>query len=152
MKTGNEPDLILFSNRYKVPGQILVGLGIVGTVLYFGFHFRFEIPVLAVISSYLETRYFAVFTTNFTDEAIMLCYLAGFTLWVFSAEKTENEITRTRRLQAWKRGLLTQVVLLGAGILFVYGSTFMALVLLNVFAPFVFFLLHYHLPPLLRKR
>ena len=40
--------------------------GLVFAVLYMTVKFRFEIPVFALVSSYIETKYLTTFNTNFS--------------------------------------------------------------------------------------
>ncbi len=134
----------MLSHKYKIPGIILVLAGTVLSVIYFSTNIRFELPVLAVISSYMETRYFVTFKTNFVDESILLLLLGGFSLWVFSKEKTETEELQKLRLKALKRAILTDLVFLLFSILFIYGSTFIALVVANLILPFILYLGYYY--------
>ncbi len=130
----------MLDHKAKIPGLLLVIAGIILAVLYFIFDFRFEIPVLAVVSSYMETRFFATFKTNFADETIMLLLLIGFSLIVFSKEKKEEDRLREIRLSALKRTIWTDIGILLFTVLFVYGSGFIALLLLNMILPFVLYI------------
>lgn len=134
----------LLPYKYKVPGIILAAAGIILATLYYGFNIRFELPVFAVFSSYMKTNYFTTFKTNFTDETIMLLLLLGLSLWVFSKEKLESQSLWVLRVKALKRTVLTDIGILLFSMLFIYGSGFVAIVLLNMFLPFVLYLLHFY--------
>lgn len=134
----------LLPYKYKVPGIILVVAGVLLATLYFVFNIRFELPVFAVFSSYMKTNYFTTFKTNFTDETIMALLLLGLSLWVFSKEKLESQLLWVLRVKALKRAVLTDIGILMFTILFIYGSGFVAIVLLNMFLPFVLYLFHFY--------
>jgi len=130
--------------KYKIPGIILVLAGIVLAIIYFSSNIRFELPVLAVVSSYMETKYFATFKTNFVDESILLLLLGGFSLWVFSREKSDTDEIREIRIEALKRAILSDLAFLLFSILFIYGSAFIALVVANLVLPFILYLAYYY--------
>lgn len=122
----------------------MVAAGIAMTVMYFMFNFRFEIPVLAVVSSYMDTNFFTTFTTNFADESIMLLFLIGFSLIAFSKERHEDDFLRRIRSMALKRTILTEIGILLFSVLFIYGSGFIAIILLNMILPFVLYLSYFN--------
>jgi len=134
----------LLPHKFKIPGIILVVAGLILATLYFVFNFRFELPVLAVFSSYMKTNYFTTFKTNFTDESILILLLLGFSLWVFSREKQESNAMVILRVKALKRAVLTDIGILLFTVIFIYGSGFVALVLLNMFLPFVLYLSYFY--------
>lgn len=136
---------MLLSNKFRVPGYVLILTGIVFAVLYFTIKFRFEVPVFALASSYLKTKYFTTFSTNFTDESIYLLLLAGFTLVVFSKEKNEKDIFTALRYKALVRTVIADIAFLIISIIFIYGSGFLVMVMINVFLPFLFYLLFFNL-------
>ena len=62
----------MLSNKFKIPGYVLIILGFVLTYLYFVVNIRIEIPVLAIVSSFTETKFFTIYKTNVADEFIIL--------------------------------------------------------------------------------
>lgn len=130
----------LLHNKFKIPGIIMVLAGIIMTTIYFLADFRFELPVFAVVSSYMKTSFFTTFKTNFADEAILLLLLVGFLLWAFSKEKVETDGLWSLRQEALKRAILTNTGFLLFTVLFIYGSGFIAIILLNLILPFVWYL------------
>jgi len=136
---------MLLSNRFRIPGYVLTLTGLLFAVLYFTIKFRFEIPVFALVSSYLKTKYFTTFSTNFTDESIFLLLLAGLSLIVFSQEKDEKDFYTAMRYKAMVRTVLVNICFLVFSVIFIYGSGFLVMVLINVFLPFIVYLLFFHL-------
>ena len=118
----------------------MAAAGMILAVLYFTVNLRFEFPVFAVVASYMNTSYFTVFKTNFADETIMLLLLVGFSLWTFSKERHEHDALWLLRVKAIKRTILTDLGILLFTVLFVYGSGFIAMILLNMILPFVLYL------------
>ena len=136
---------LLLPYPWKQAGYLLTFAGMMLAILYFLFDFRFSIPVFAVVSSFLETRMFVTFRTNFADELILLLLICGLGLIVCSKEKSESEIMDALRSGAFIRAIIANTSLLLFSVLFVYGSGFLAVLTLNIFSFPVFYLLFFHL-------
>ncbi len=132
---------MLFSNKFKIPGLILVIAGLVLLILYFSINLRFEIPVFAVVSSFMETKLFTTFSTNFADELTMILLFSGLFILATSEEKDENEQVKASRQKAVKTALIINSAILAFAILFIYGSGFMAVIIANPFMPFIIYLI-----------
>jgi amino acid transporter len=130
----------MLHSRFKFPGVIMTIAGLVMAVLWFSVDFRFEVPVLAVVSTYMETSFFRVFKTNFADEAILLLLIAGLFFMAFSREKMEQEEFDHLRGLALKRTVISLTGILLFTVLFIYGSGFIAILVLNLVLPFVLYL------------
>ena len=141
---------MLFSNKFKIPGLILVIAGLVLAILYFSINLRFEIPVFAVVSSFMETKLFTTFSTNFADELTMILLFSGLFILATSEEKDENEQVKASRQKAVKTALIINSAILAFAILFIYGSGFMAVIIANPFMPFIIYLIMFSF--LKRKR
>ncbi|TVR19599.1 MAG: hypothetical protein EA391_00305 [Balneolaceae bacterium] len=94
--------LPLLPYRFRYAGFVLIVIGFFATYLYFwgGRPRFFEIPVLAVVTSYLETRWFVVAQTNALDELAFLSYLFGLLFIGFSREKNEDSIITALRARS----------------------------------------------------
>lgn len=143
---------LLLSFRWKLVGILLAILGIVLSIAYFWFDFRFKIPVFAVYSAFLETKMLVVFRTNFADELIMLLLISGPGLIIFSKEKNEVEGLDQFRLIAFAKALIANIVLLLFSVLFIYGSGFMAILVINILSFFVFYLFFFYAKILTGRR
>jgi hypothetical protein len=128
----------------KLVGIFLTLTGLVFAVLYFWFDFRFTMPVFAVFSSFVETKIFATFRTNFADELTMLLLIAGLGLIVFSKEKTETENIDIFRTKALANASIANTIFLLFSILFVYGSGFIAILVFNLISSSFFYLCFYY--------
>lgn len=129
----------------KFAGIILTLAGIVVGVFYLWFDFRFNMPVFAIFSSFLETKMFVTFTTNFADELTLLLLVAGLLLIVFSREKIETQYLNNAREKAMTKAIITNNIFLLLSILFVYGSGFIGILVINLFSFLLFFLFFFYL-------
>lgn len=100
-----------------------------------------KIPVLAIQSSYIQTRYFTIMKTNIYEEVMMLCFLAGFFLFAFAKEKTELKEYDSLRNSSWRMAILLNTVMLASSIVFIYGKGFVGVILLNMVSVFIFYIL-----------
>ena len=130
---------------WKLAGWFLTLSGSVLGVLYNWFDFRFSMPVFAIYSSFLKTKMFETFKTNFADELILLLLITGLGLMVFSKEKIEFENLDSARIKAMVKDIISNNIFLLFSILFVYGSGFIAILVLNLFSLSLFYLLFFYL-------
>ncbi|MCU0289434.1 MAG: hypothetical protein MUF15_23935, partial [Acidobacteria bacterium] len=100
------------SHRWKWAGAVIFIAGLISAACYIWFDFRFKVPVFAVYSSFLETKFFAVFRTNFSEELTLLLLISGLSLIIFSKEKNEFEGLDLIRFRALFRALIVNNVLL----------------------------------------
>jgi hypothetical protein len=131
----------MLSYKYKLPGIILFSAGIIMTILFFTLDFRIEIPVLALVSSYMETKFFVLFKTNFADELIILTLLAGLSLVAFSEEKTENEMYTALRSRSFAKTAVINTLFMAFSVIFIYGAGFMSIIIADIFLPFITYLI-----------
>lgn len=122
----------MINYRFKYFGLAVVLVAVAFTVLYFGFNFRFEMTVFAVHSAFFETKMFAMFKTNFADELILLLYIVGLALMIFSKEKEETTGIMQKRHNAMRYALFINFLAQIFVILFIYGQGFIAFLVLNL--------------------
>ena len=134
----------LLPHRYKWIGIILVITGIVFAWLTYRLNFRIELPVFAIVSSFVETRFLIFSRTNFTDELTILLILPGLLLIVFSEEKAEHHYYKVIRAQSLTRAVAANSIFVLFCVLFVFGSSFLTVVIINLFSTFVFYLVFFY--------
>jgi hypothetical protein len=134
---------LLLPYKYKWIGAVLISLGLIGLFCYIWFDFNVNLPVFAIHSSYMETKVFAMIRTNIADEIIILSLLAGFFFVAFSREKTENESVSQLRAEAFSKSVVANIILLAFSTLFVYGNGFLMILLINIYSPFIFYLIFF---------
>lgn len=128
--------------------MVLAFAGTISAIIYIFFDYKLKISVFAIYSSFLATEYFTSFKTNFLDELTLLLLISGLALIVFTKEKNETEGLDFYRLRAFFRALIANTIFLLLSIIFVYGSGFIAILVVNIFSIFIFYLLFFYL----RKR
>ena len=135
----------LLPYRWKLAGIFLLIAGTVSAIFYIWFDFRFKVPVFAVYSSFLETKLFSVFRTNFSEELTLLLLISGLSLVIFSKDKNEFEGLDLIRSRALFKALAVNNILLFLSVLLIYGSGFIAILVINIFSFFIFYLLFFYL-------
>jgi hypothetical protein len=140
----------LLPYSWKFAGIALSLCGIVLAILYIWFDFRFAMPVFVVYSSFLETKMFTSFSTNFADDLILLLLLTGFGMVVFTKERIESEQIDLFRAKAITYAFIANFIFLIFSILFIFGSGFIVVLVLNLFSVPVFYLIIFSV--LKRKR
>jgi hypothetical protein len=135
---------LLLPYPWKFAGWLLTLIGIALASLYFFFDFKFKMPVFAIYSSFFETKFFATFRTNFADELIMLLLILGLGLMMFSKEKIESENINQIRDKALAKATISNTVFLLFSVLFIYGSGFITMLVLNLFSLPTFYLLFFY--------
>lgn len=142
---------VLIPYKYRKIGLIFLLAGIIFSILYLYNDFRFKIPVFALVSSFLKTKYFTVFSTNFSDELAMILLLAGLSMIAFSKEKNENmldevslkELSGIRGFAMFK-ALLINTLFLFFSILFLYGKVFIFVLIFNMFFSLIVYIILYN--------
>jgi len=136
---------LLLPYFWKFVGWLLTLIGSALAILYLLFDFKFKMPVFAIYSSFLETKMFVSFRTNFADELILLLLIIGLGLIVFSKEKIESENLEPLRTKAFATATISNNIFLLFSVLFIYGSGFIAILVLNLFSLSLFYLLFFYL-------
>lgn len=138
----NKNYLLPYKLRWQ--GWIILTIGVLLSVLYIVFDFRFMMPVFAVFSSFFETKYFATFKTNFADEATMIFLFAGLFLVAFTKEKNESgfdqNLNNLRGAALIKSIYINSIILLFS-ILFVYGQGFLFIMIFNLFSCLILYII-----------
>lgn len=138
--------------KFRPLGWFMIFAGVVAGALFFLIDFRIELPVLAVISSFMETRLFTLFVTNIADELILSLLIAGMAIVIFSRDKHEDSevesgystnIEMVKATSLFKAIRINTLFLLFS-IFFVFGQGFLWVLLLNLISVYVIYLILYH--------
>lgn len=135
--------LSIFPFKAKFWGLAFIILSVPFAYLYFwgGKPDIFNIKIFAIVTTYLETRYFVVSQTNILDEIAAILLISGIALISFSKEKNEKENFEPLRIKALVNGLYFTMAFWLLSFLFIYG---MAIFIVSFFV-FIIFLLAYNL-------
>lgn len=128
--------ILLFPHKFRYAGLVLFLLGIVAGYLYYfgGKPDFFVTPVFAMVTSYLETRFFVLAQTNLLDEISAVFTICGVALLGFSKEKSENGEFNSLRLKVFVYASYFSILVWIILVLVIYGwpififSSFMLLV------------------------
>jgi hypothetical protein len=130
---------------FKLVGLFVTFIGLIFAVFYIWFDFRFTMPVFAVFSSFMETKIFATFKTNFADELTMLLLISGLALLVFSKERVESDDLNLARQKALTKASIANTIFLFLSTLFIYGSGFIGILVFNLFSFSLFYLVFFYI-------
>lgn len=131
----------LLPYHFRYVGFLLIIISFGAAYLYFwgGRPSLFEIPVLAIVTSYAETRWMVVAQTNALDEIAMICGLMGLLFLGFSREKKESVTINKARVKA-----IFYAVYSTAGLwIFIYLTIFGWPIIVLSASIFILFLLTY---------
>jgi hypothetical protein len=151
-------DLPLFPFSFRFFGILLIIIGAISGYMYYwgGKPAFFEIPVFAVYTSYIKTRYFVIAQTNLLDEAAAVFILTGLIFTGFSKEKNEDQSTSLLRVKALLYAVYVAAAVWVALFIFIFGwpiiiaSSFVFLIFLLTFI-FIFRLMLFKVKYQLKK-
>ena len=131
-----------FPYRAKIISLFLILPGLFFGYLYFfgGRPTFFETPVFAVVTTYMENRFFVLAQTNILDELFAILCISGLVLFVFSKEKTEREGYDQLRARALIRSVYITLIIWLASFLLVFGW---AIFLVSTLLFIVFLIIYY---------
>ena len=135
----------LLPHYCKNIGVISLITGMVFSILYLKFDFNYTTSVFAVISIYLENRFFIITKTNIIDEITLMLFVVGFALIVFSKEKNEAVYLNALREKALTKAVIVNTFLMLFSIFFIYGGGFLGILVFNAFSVFIFYLIFFYL-------
>lgn len=153
MKTKN-----LLPNRWKPVGWVLLALcipvGIWEMVTDTDFPLSLEVTIPWPFGTKtLETDSILDFTQHnkdgsitlqLIDEIVSLMVLAGLLIVGFARVKSEDERTAQMRLEALQWAIYGNTLVLALCITFVYGMSFLNVMIYNMFTPLLIFVLRFH--------
>jgi len=128
---------------WKYPGYLLILAGMLLSVFYYFFDFQFKMPVVALYSFYMEQKFLAVFNTNFAEEVILLSFLIGFILLVFSKDRPGQANHDHLKGKALFKALFWNSIILLLSIVLLYGKAFLGILVVNIFSVFLLYLVFY---------
>jgi len=100
-----------------------------------------DIPVFAIYSAYVEKTIFGMTYTNLADEMALVLPLVGLAFIAFSKQRKETLEIEIIRKKALVVALVINTGLLIILNLLVFGTGFIAILLVNLFSQLVIYLL-----------
>ena len=140
----------LFPNKYKKFGWILfIPSLLVGLILFisgFDFDDYFKIKVFALINDELfsNSKYFTIIENGIIDELILMSIIVGLLLIGFSKTKNEDEFISKIRYESLVWATYLNFILMIIATFLIYGFKYFNILLANVFAMLIFFIVRFH--------
>lgn len=140
----------LFPNRLKVIGWLLFipsfVFGIISRILELDFDKYLIIKVFAVFEAGIfSENTFLNFTENgVLDEIILVCLIVGGILIGFCRLKVEDEYIAKIRYESLVWATYFNFGFLLFSTLFIYGSAYFDIMILNIFSMLFFFIIRFH--------
>ena len=136
---------LLLPNKYKIVGWlILIPATILGIILIFT---DFEgIPLntksFAIVNNNIfgGNQFFTFIDTNITNTVVGILFIAGALLVGFSKEKNEDEFIGNLRQSSLLWAVLVNYILLLFSFVFIYGTTFLSVMIYNMFTVLIIFI------------
>lgn len=142
---------LLLPNKFKIIGWcFLIPASIIG-ILFTMNDFNYEwinARVFALIAdgpgTFSKDKYFTTITTNVTNTVVGAAFIIGAMLVGFSKEKKEDEFISELRLSSLLWAVWINYGLLLLAFLFVYGWSFITVMIYNMFTVLIIFLARFN--------
>lgn len=139
----------LLPNRFKRIGWLLlIPTTILGIVQMFNNFeaFPFELKIFSIYYSNIfePDQKFTFVKTDVSNTLIGTLFIVGALMVSFSKEKVEDEFISKIRLTSLLWAVLVNYTLLIFFFLFIYGTAFLQVMLLNMFTVLILFILKFH--------
>ncbi len=139
---------ILLPSKFKKIGWFILIPSMIAGLLKVSseYEFVFTSKVFAFIydESLTDTRYFGINETDITNTLISVCFIVGALLVAFSSEKSEDEYIASLRLNSLQWAVLVNYLLLIVTFIFIYGVSFLNIMLYNMFTVLIIFIARVH--------
>lgn len=129
--------MILFSHKTRIVGYLCLIPAILLFIAKGIFKLDLEflyVPVFAVVSSFIETKYFFWMHSNISEELFAFSLIIGMTLIALSKEKQESDEINNLRLKAFSFALIINGAFLLFGLAFFYGISALYILTINLFS------------------
>ncbi|MCB0383247.1 MAG: hypothetical protein KDD05_08105 [Psychroserpens sp.] len=141
----------LLSNKYKIPGWILLISGLIAGVFLVASGLDsnlFEMKVLALYNGDSifsdHEGFFKIIENSIVDEIITLFIIIGGLLVGFSKEKVEDEFIYKLRKDSLVWAIIFNYIVLIIMTIFIYDITFFNVMIFNMFTPLLFFIFRFN--------
>src|SRR5271157_4131897 len=144
---------LLFPNRFKIIGWILLIPSTILGILIIYYDFKFEILETRVFSIYSNNVifdqhpnpvFFGLVKGNYTNTIVGVLFLAGAMLVAFSKEKIEDEFISKTRLESLVWAIFVNYAILIFCFLFFFELQFLSIMVYNMFTILIFFIIRFN--------
>ena len=140
----------LFPNKCKKFGWILfVPSLLLGSILFisgidFGKYFKMKVFAIYSDQFLSEPKFFSIIKNGVLDEIIIVLIIVGAILISFSKTKNEDEFISKIRYESLVWATYLNFILMIIATLVIYGFEYFNVLLANVFAMLLFFIIRFH--------
>ncbi len=145
----------LLSNKFKIPGWILLVSGLVAGVFLVLSNFESDLlnvnvmaiwadPITFGATSNDKGSFFRIIENSIVDELIALAIIIGGLMVGFSREKIEDEFIYKLRNDSLVWAIVINYIVLIVTVLFVYDLSFFNILVYNMFTPLLFFIIRFN--------
>ena len=141
----------LLSNKYKIPGWILLSVGLIAGVFLIASGFESDLLETKVLSLYNSdsifennSGFFKIIENSVLDEIVALAIIIGGLLVGFSKEKVEDEFIYKLRKDSLVWAIIFNYIVLMMTIVFIYDFAFFDVLVYNMFTPLLFFIIRFN--------
>lgn len=142
------PKLLLPHRCKRIGWFLLIPATIMGIILsisdFEAFALNLQVPAIFNTEYFGSTRVFTWVTANVTNTITGAVFIAGAMLTAFSKEKTEDEFIGKTRLSSLLWAVYVNYVLLLLAFLFVYGASFLNVMIYNMFTVLIIFIARFN--------
>ena len=140
---------LLLPNKYKKIGWcLLIPAFITGSILCVTDYQApwLQAKIFAFVYEELlgQSHFFRVVDINMTNTLVGALFIIGSMLVTFSKETIEDEFIANLRLKSLQWSLLVNNILLLLAFLFVYGITFLSIMVYNMFTMSIIFIIRFN--------
>ena len=140
----------LFPNKCKKFGWILfVPSLLLGSILFisgidFGKYFKMKVFAIYSDQFLSEPKFFSIIKNGVLDEIIIVLIIVGAILISFSKTKNEDEFISKIRYESLVWATYLNFLLMIIATLVIYGFAYFNVLVTNVFAMLLFFIIRFH--------
>lgn len=139
----------LFPNKYKLLGWlILIPSTLVGVILiatdFEGLSFNTNVFAIFNNDLFSKSMKFGWIDTNITNTVVGVLFIIGAVLVGFSREKKEDEFIASIRYSSLQWAVIVNYAILIFLFLFVWGTSFMYVMIYNMFTVLIIFLIRFN--------
>lgn len=129
--------MFLFNHKFRIVGYLICLPAILIFVAKYILKMSLEflrVPVFAIQSIFVETKYFFWMETDISDELFTISLITSLTLIALSKEKNEIEDYNRFRLKAFSLAIIINSCFLIFGMAFFYGISAIYVLVINIFS------------------
>lgn len=139
----------LFPNKYKTVGWlILIPATILGIILiatdFDGLSINAKVYAIFNNDLFSKSMKFGWIDTNITNTVVGVLFIIGAVLVGFSREKKEDEFIASIRYSSLQWAVMVNYIILIFFFLFVWGTSFMYVMIYNMFTVLIIFLIRFN--------